>query len=249
MASWFSSNRTRKSSPNLPSSPQRTEIIVHVYDLLPPSKLSSLLWILGVPLIHTSLYIPAHNLEYAFGGHNVPRLTGVYSTAPLSAPPGSHHRRTLRLGSASCSAAEASHIVNSISADFPGIKYDLLTRNCNHFTDTVLRRLLGRGLPAWCNRAAALGVALPCIVPRDWVRTPGVETVDGTLVEEEPECDEQTGMLMGETEDRPGRKRSECTVATTIGPRIERSVTPPPRVVDTSGHSLPAAERAPVPKR
>ncbi|GAM82088.1 hypothetical protein ANO11243_000670 [Dothideomycetidae sp. 11243] len=231
----------------MPLPPPRTDIIVHVYDLMAPGKLSSCLWTLGFPLLHTSLYIPAHNVEYAFGGHAYPRLTGVYSTAPYTAPPGARHRRTLRMGTSACTPAEAAHVVAVLSADFPGTGYDLLTRNCNHFTDALLRKLLGSGLPAWCNRAAAIGVALPCIVPTDWVRTPGVETAEGTLVEEEHEDEERIGMLAGEPEDRTGRKPGAHTVST-IGPRIERSVTPPPRIVDISGHLLPSSERAPLPK-
>ncbi|KAF2223087.1 PPPDE putative peptidase domain-containing protein, partial [Elsinoe ampelina] len=159
-------------SPAPPSTPSPTEVIIHVYDLLPPSRLSSLLWLLSCPLVHTSLHLPPSPHELAFGGHPHPHLTGVYTSPVLQPPPGATHRTTLHLGQTHLQPWELASLIEEAAAAFKGTEYNLLTRNCNHFTDHVARRLTGRGLPGWCNRAAAVGLALPCLVPGEWVRVP-----------------------------------------------------------------------------
>lgn len=94
-----------------------------------------------------------------------------------------------------------------------------------------------------------MGLALPCVVPREWITPPDVDTADGELVDEDHDSDndENAGMLAS---DQRRRQREE------VGPSdkrvTSRSQTPPPRKVslkDTSGRDLPAGERAPMPKR
>lgn len=59
-------------------------------------------------------------------------------------------------------------------------------------------QLTGKNAPSWLNRAATIGVALPCIVPRELLAPPDVETANGELVEDEDsEGDENTAMLRG----------------------------------------------------
>lgn len=50
--------------------------------------------------------------------------------------------------------------------EWMGPKYDLLTRNCNHFTDAVCRMLTGSGIPTWINRSAMLGQHVLWAVPK-----------------------------------------------------------------------------------
>ena len=38
--------------------------------------------------------------------------------------------------------------------------YNLVRRNCNHFSDALCQHLVGAPIPAWINRAAGLGAAL-----------------------------------------------------------------------------------------
>jgi deubiquitinase DESI2 len=93
-------------------------------------------------------------------------------------------------------------VVRDASDKFQGSGYNLLTRNCNHFTSYLCEKLTGKSAPRWLNRAASIGVALPCVVPREWIEPPDVETADGMLVEDEDEeleaarpADERTAML------------------------------------------------------
>lgn len=41
-----------------------------------------------------------------------------------------------------------------------GLSYDLLAHNCNHFSQELVRRLVGAPLPAWMNRAAYVSRAV-----------------------------------------------------------------------------------------
>lgn len=133
-------------------------------------------------------------------------------------------------------------MVKKVSDEFLGTGYNLLTCNCNHFTSALCEALTAKPAPSWLNRAAGVGVALPCMVPKEWVSPPDFETADGELLEEgedeegDDERDERAGMLESYRR-REGDARDD---------------TPPPRVVavkDTSGRNMPAAERAPLPRQ
>lgn len=64
----------------------RTEVTIHVYDLLPPGKVSTVLWAIGSSLLHSGVVIG--DKEYAYGGHDHRNMTGVYWTKPKLEPPG-----------------------------------------------------------------------------------------------------------------------------------------------------------------
>lgn len=89
---------TRKSSGNHRStlSLQKTEIKIHVYDLLPPGKVSTMLWAIGSSLLHSGVVIG--DREYAYGGHDQRGMTGVYWTKPGQEPPGGTFRQQILQG-------------------------------------------------------------------------------------------------------------------------------------------------------
>jgi len=62
-------------------------------------------------------------------------------------------------------------IILRLKHKYRAYKYNMLTMNCNHFSDELLRILFSsrRSLPNWCNRAAYLGSFFRCIVPRKFV--------------------------------------------------------------------------------
>ncbi|KAH6646660.1 PPPDE putative peptidase domain-containing protein, partial [Truncatella angustata] len=232
----------------------RTEVIINVYDLLPPGRLSSILWTVGSSLLHTGVVI--NGREYAYGGHDRAGVTGVYWTSPRSPPPGATFRTEILHGMTFATQAEIDGIVRSTSEDFPGTSYNLLTRNCNHFTQTLCERLTGRRGPAWLNRAAQIGVALPCVVPRDWLEPPDYDTADGELVEEVEEdedgldANEGTGFLSrgnsfrGNLADERRGDDGRSTVPGSASGSTGKAKAAGAGARDTSGRVLPAAERA-----
>lgn len=165
-----------------------------------PSPLSTVLWTIGSSLHHSgvSLSTPSREpVEYAYGGHPHPNKTGVYHTPPLATPPGASFRCSILHGISFLPAAEIDAIVQRTAAKFTGREYDLLSKNCNHFTSELCLELTGRRAPGWLNRAAGVGVRVPCVVPREWVRVPEAEDEELVFSDDDEEYGggERAGML------------------------------------------------------
>ena len=179
-------------------------------------------------------------------------MSGVYWTKPLTEPPGGTFRCEMLQGFTFRPEHEIENIIKEVSAAFLGPSYNLLSNNCNHFTSHLCEKLIGKAAPNWLNRAASIGVALPCVVPRDWIAPPEYDNADGELLEED-EDDERTSMLRQEyhrgsslrgtaieneddgwSSDRDRRKG---------GNGKGKSV-----VRDTAGRDIPPSERAPPPR-
>ena len=90
---------------------------------------------------------------------------------------------------------EIDTVVRQASEEFQGTAYNLLTRNCNHFTSYICQKLTGRAGPGWLNRAASIGVALPCVVPREWIEPPEYQDTSSELVEDDEMVNERSVML------------------------------------------------------
>ncbi|KAK7511418.1 PPPDE putative peptidase domain-containing protein [Phyllosticta citriasiana] len=255
---------------------QKTEIKINVYDLLPPGKVSSVLWTLGSGLLHSGVVIK--DKEYAYGGHDRRGMTGVYWTRPRVEPPGGTFRCEVLQGFSFLSEEELTAVIKDASEKFQGAAYNLLTFNCNHFTSYLCEALTAKPAPRWLNRAAAIGVALPCVVPREWIAPPDHDTADGELLDED-EHDERAAMLrrsqssscrsstlhlatsksqehQGYYTDRETSQDRSRTSSSTPGGR--RSLTSGPwtgseRMLangrDTSGRQMPPSEMAPVPTK
>lgn len=191
--------------------------------------------------------------EYAFGGHDRDDKSGVYWTKPLTEPPGGTFRCDLLQGFTFRPEHEIEAIIKEVSAEFLGPSYNLLTNNCNHFTSHLCQRLVGRAAPSWLNRAASIGVALPCVVPREWIAPPDHDTADGELLEEEEDDDERTSMLRQEYH-RGSSFRGSLIDSEDDGWSSERdrrkggSGKGKSAVRDTAGRDMPAGERAPPPR-
>lgn len=155
-------------------------------------------------------------------------------------------------------------MIREAAEKFKGTGYNLLSRNCNHFTSYLCEKLTGRPAPGWLNRAANIGVALPCVVPRDWVTPPeadGDELVGDGEGDSDEDSTESSRMLRAqqarhsydegrEREERRGQgMQGQAQRDRDVGGNedVHESKRKPKRVTDTSGRRLPLAERAPVP--
>lgn len=142
-----------------------------------------MLWTFGASLLHSGVVI--NGREYAYGGHDKRGMTGVYWTKPRIEPPGGTFRCEILHGFTVRPQADLDNIIKEASEAFQGTAYNLLNKNCNHFTQYLCEKLTGRQGPGWLNRAASIGVALPCVVPKEWIAPPDFETADGELVDED----------------------------------------------------------------
>lgn len=94
---------------------KKTKVIINVYDLLPPGRLSSFVWTIGCGLLHSGVVI--NEREYAFGGHDRRGLTGVYWTKPKTEPPGGTFRSEILHGFTYASDEEIEDIVREVRVD------------------------------------------------------------------------------------------------------------------------------------
>ncbi|KAK6159894.1 hypothetical protein DH2020_003275 [Rehmannia glutinosa] len=105
----------------------------------------------------SALYVhlrQAHGLEYGFGAHEYP-TSGVFEVEPRSCP-GFMFRRSIMLGSTDMSRSEFRSFMEHLSNKYHGDTYNLISKNCNHFTDEVCLHLTGKPIPGWVNRLARL---------------------------------------------------------------------------------------------
>lgn len=250
---------------------QKKKVVINVYDLLPPGRFSSVVWTLGVSLLHSGVVI--NDREYAFGGHDRQGLTGVYWTKPRTEPPGGTFREEILHGFTYASDQEIEEIVREVcgtepltpcllfsqlpegdsanpecgqaSDEFLGPTYNLLTRNCNHFTSHLCSALTGQPAPKYLNRAASIGVALPCVVPAGWVEPPECEVED--------DQGESARLTQNAEGGSSSARAGDGWESTTDGGNTsddsddderQRRRMQMKKVKDTSGRELPPAERA-----
>lgn len=205
-----------------------------------------MLWTVGASLLHSGVVI--NGKEYAYGGHDRRGVTGVYFTKPKSEPPGGTFKCEILHGFTLATEDEISATLQKASEEFLGTSYNLLTKNCNHFTSYLCQKLTGQPGPGWLNRAASIGVALPCVVPRDWIEPPEYDTADGELLDEEEDTNERSRML---SQPAPhlltGSDDGSDDIAWDSQEERRQGSNGKGKqpVRDTAGRSLPAAERAP----
>lgn len=198
--------------------------------------------------------------EYAYGGHDKRNMTGVYWTKPRTEPPGGTFKCEILHGFTVSPQNEIDAIIKEASEAFQGTSYNLLTRNCNHFTAYLCEKLTGRPGPGWLNRAASIGVALPCVVPKEWIAPPDFDTADGELLDEDEHehgRSNETSRMLGDT-DTSHRRRSLDTTSrdgdvtdddewdSEEERRQGGSGKGKGPVRDTSGRVVPPSERAPT---
>lgn len=213
-----------------------------------PGKLSTLLWTVGSSLLHSGVVV--NGKEYAYGGHDQRGLTGVYWTQPKTDPPGGTYRCEVLQGFTLAPQEEIDAIIKKASEAFHGTAYNILSRNCNHFTSYLCQELTGRPGPTWLNRAASIGIALPCIVPKDWIAAPDFETSESGLLDEEDDySDERSRMLRRHSyDDDEGYNEAAAEAWESDMRRSGDSRKGKASVRDTSGRAVPPADRAPVPR-
>ena len=138
-------------APEEPLSPGRASHLVvrlNVYDFLKQSDTvgGSLLSMLGMGIHHSGLQI--EDREYTFNNSGIIRMR-------LLRMPFCRLNESIELGRYSGSHEELEAVISELgAAEWKPGAYHVLRRNCNHFTDTLARRLLGASIPSWVNRSA-----------------------------------------------------------------------------------------------
>lgn len=218
-------------------------VLINIYDLLSEITLASLLWPMGLSLLHTGVVLQTREYAYGATASDLHNQTGVFWTRPRLEPPGGTFRHAHLQGFTYLSAAEFDTVIREASAKIIGAEYDLLRTNCNHFTDYLCRVLTGHDMPPWINRAARMGVIFPCLVPSEWVNPPDVETVEGQLVGSERDDDstedERVGMLWSERQYERRKVHNSLRDETARGGKKNRA-----SERNAAGRQLPKIEQA-----
>eukprot|EP01017_Pseudomicrothorax_dubius_P028817 TRINITY_DN3451_c0_g1_i2.p1 TRINITY_DN3451_c0_g1~~TRINITY_DN3451_c0_g1_i2.p1 ORF type:complete len:154 (-),score=32.39 TRINITY_DN3451_c0_g1_i2:17-478(-) len=63
---------------------------------------------------------------------------------------------------------EVVDILEQLKIEYMGSTYDMLRRNCNHFCEDLVRRLLDKPVPSYINRLAKTISTLGCFFPLEF---------------------------------------------------------------------------------
>lgn len=133
----------------------KTQVFLNVYDLSPEN---SYLYSIGFGAYHSGLEI--NGVEYTFGSG------GVFSHAPKEAEMDGQckFRERILLGETQLSSSKIEEQLAHITQQFPGNSYDVVHKNCNHFTEAFSRSIFNKSVqPGWVNRSANYGKKLSWI--------------------------------------------------------------------------------------
>jgi len=157
-----------------------TQVVLNVYDLTPINNYTY--WV-GFGIFHSGIEV--HGKEYGFGAHDFP-VSGVFEVEPKNCP-GFFYRSSIVLGRINMPPSEFRTFIETAASEYHGDTYNLISKNCNHFTNDISSRLTGKHIPGWVNRLARLGALCSCLLP---------ESLQVTTVKQLPEyhdCTEEEG--------------------------------------------------------
>jgi hypothetical protein len=112
-------------------------------------------------LHHTGVEVLGREYSYGSGG------SGIFDGPPKVAP-GARFRCQLEMGVFEGGPDELQKALDELRHDngFGPDQYNLIRRNCNHFCNALVWRLLRRPIPAYINRLANVGECCSCLLPK-----------------------------------------------------------------------------------
>lgn len=106
----------------------------------------------GFGAFHTGVEVFGGEYSFSDGGINRHRTKWA---------PGDvwRYKETIKIGTTKLTKSEVQDAANEMKREMPGSSYDLVNRNCNHFSDAFCKRITQEkaGIPGWVNRAARMG--------------------------------------------------------------------------------------------
>jgi deubiquitinase DESI2 len=131
--------------------------LLNIYDLNPANDY---LWPVGLGFHHSGVEI--NGTEYSFGSGS-----GIFEGPPKHAP-GATFRQEIDLGAYDGGQPELLAALDDMrsSGSFGPNDYNLIRKNCNHFANGLVWRLLRRTIPPYVNRWADLAMCCSCLLPK-----------------------------------------------------------------------------------
>ena len=134
-----------------------TKVILNVYDLSPANQ--QFLNHIGVPVCHSGVEIDGREYTFAGGG-------GVFDTEPRDVP-NATLAESIDMGLYEGTSADVRAAISELKAEFGPNDYNILLKNCNHFSNALVYSLLHIPIPAHVNRIANLGSMFACCIPKE----------------------------------------------------------------------------------
>jgi len=135
-----------------------TKILLHVYDLSPAN---SYLYPVGLGLHHSGVEIFGSEYSFASGA-------GIFDSSTPRDVPGAMYRETHDFGIYTGSMSDLRRELSELKNErFGPDDYHLLRRNCNHFANALIFKLLKKQIPAHINRLAEVGICCSCLLPKE----------------------------------------------------------------------------------
>jgi hypothetical protein len=129
-------------------------VYLNVYDL---HQVNENLYYIGLGMYHSGVQVGG--LEWSFAGG-----AGVFSDSPKSAS-GATFRESIDMGVFSGTSSDLDSILDDLRPHFRGDKYNILSKNCNSFSDALCQKLVRKPIPGFVNRMATIGTYFECIIP------------------------------------------------------------------------------------
>ncbi|CAG2173206.1 unnamed protein product [Oppiella nova] len=155
-------------------SSQKQSVILHIYDV-PSANQYITLMSPDLGAFHTGTEV--YGKEYSFGGHSYDS-TGIFITTPkdiksLSVSNTFKYKESKIIGNTELSEESIKQMVSEMGAkDFRGKDYNLIQRNCNHFSDAFCKKLCGKGIPKNINNLVKTLAQYPWLekqIPKEFV--------------------------------------------------------------------------------
>jgi hypothetical protein len=113
-------------------------VVLNIYRIAEDSLIDKM----GIAIYHTA--VEYDNTEFAFGFLDRAGISGVYDIKPMSFDEGTFVE-SINLGQVS--RRNFFNKLEQIKLDFMANSYNILTKNCNHFTNDFVKMLFNREIP------------------------------------------------------------------------------------------------------
>jgi hypothetical protein len=138
------------------------KIYLNIYDLHPVNKILSPI---GLGAYHTGVQF--FDTEFAFGAHEGSH-TGVFESVPKKSTQGMF-RESIYIGVCELGIEKIFEVLEELKLEYVGCTYDLLNKNCNHFSEDLVRKLTTQRMPSYINRLAKVMKCCRCFLSKEFL--------------------------------------------------------------------------------
>ncbi|CAE7949513.1 unnamed protein product, partial [Symbiodinium sp. KB8] len=140
----------------------RSPVTVHIYDVTGTASMKVVNGVLrpfGAGVFHAAVEV--HGREWSYG--QTSRGHGIFESQPAACQRHSY-RESVHMGCTDLAPSEVQKLITEMAKSWPGREYNVISKNCCHFSDELCQ-LLGVGpLPSWvtnlANAASKVGPGL-----------------------------------------------------------------------------------------